>query len=156
VEAAVVAIHKYYDNIHANLRILEGIKPAEYVHAYNLDAVRLLKHRINGAYVVFASVGKWDPSVACLKDMEGAGSFVIEELFQDPQLQINGLMGVVDVSGFGFCHARQINYHEVKFLLKCVLVRRKRKFNQKKNSVTELWFCSCRKCFRFGSLESIS
>jgi len=111
----VIAIHKYYRNIHENLNLLEGINSAAFGPIFDMKILRLLKHRVNGATLTFMNMGNWDASLTPFEEIVMALSYVWEELLLDPQFQAHGGHYVVDLSDFGFSHLWHLNYHKVKF-----------------------------------------
>jgi len=119
----VIAIHKYYRNIHENLNLLEGINSAAFAPIFDMKILRLLKHRVNGATVPCMNIGKWDTSVTSFEEIVMASSYVLEELLQDPQFQIHGAHYIVDLSDFRFSHLWHLSYQKVKFGITSTMVR---------------------------------
>jgi len=123
VDKAFMAIHKYYGSIYEHLNLLNGIKSLAFRDTYKMNCLRLLKQRVNGVSIIHGTVKDWDTGVASLLDIDVAAAFAMEELLEDPVLQVHGFRWILDLSGLGVSHMRQLTYHGVKFSIKMALVR---------------------------------
>jgi len=85
VDAAILAIYKYYRSIYENLNILEGIKVSEIAKVYSMDCFRFLKHRVGGAIIALNAAGKWNTDLASLRDVYLATAFLAEEHLEDKE-----------------------------------------------------------------------
>jgi len=121
VVKAVNAIHTYYGHIHKNRNFLEGIKSSGSEFVYELNCMQVLKRRWNGTTLVYAKIENWDTAVASLKDVAIATSFVVEESLHDQEFQINGFCVIMDVSGFGLSHIREMTYHNLKLTIQMLV-----------------------------------
>jgi len=120
-----------------------------------MQAVRPLKHPVNGATLVLVNVGKWDPSVASFDDLILGISFLLEELLLTPSFQLHGCHAIYDLSGFGVTHLWQLSYSRLKIMFKIILVRiKERQENEPKKKV--LIRIEIRSGSLLGLLESIS
>jgi len=121
VDATVKGISQYYNHIHRNIRIVEGIKPAEYSEPFDSHTLVTLKHRLNGSSVIYGRIKNWNTKHFGLRDLQCAGLFYIEELLKDNENQVNGLSAIFDMGGLGFSHLRQFNAYEVKNSIQMLL-----------------------------------
>jgi len=103
--------------------MLEGATSSAVAKMFDMKAIRLLKHPVNGNTLILLNVGKWDTSVASFEVGVMSISFLLEELLLDPSFQIHGCQALWDLSEFGFSHIWQLSYSRVKLLLKVLLVR---------------------------------
>ncbi|XP_077989663.1 alpha-tocopherol transfer protein-like [Glandiceps talaboti] len=96
-------VRKNYPDIYANLL------PSKIQHVWenNLQAALPCRDK-DGRIVIIFRPGKWNASKFPIIDIIKANFLSLEKLLEDEETQVNGVVIIIDLSGFGFYHATQI------------------------------------------------
>jgi len=104
----------YYRN-QVGHSLFDDLRPSRFTHLFDLDTHILSRDYDDaGRRVLILRKGKWIPSNCCtLKDMFPLDVFTLDEtVFRDDKVQRNGIVFVLDFSGYSF---RDIPYMSIGF-----------------------------------------
>jgi len=91
----------------------KGMKPTDVAALATFKPYLIMKHRFNGAAVVYGRIRDWDPKEFTLLEIQKAFVFGAEHYADDVGIQRHGLSGIADFSGLRFEHLWQATIKEV-------------------------------------------
>jgi len=122
VDSAASAFKNYYTHIFKNLDRVKGIKPSQYIAAFESRSCVFLKKAVNGSRVLLLQQHDWDTNLVHIREIQDGNFLLCEELFCDVEAQPHGSILLMDLAGFNFSHMKQLTPYFLKYAINTAVV----------------------------------
>ncbi|XP_064482483.1 alpha-tocopherol transfer protein-like [Ornithodoros turicata] len=105
VEVAFRTLRNYYRHRKESPEIFDGLRPTKLRVVYEAKCQTRLSHKDPlGRPIFVLRIGRWKPSDYDYYQLRAANMLCLEHLVCDPAVQVNGLVCILDCSGWGLQH----------------------------------------------------
>jgi len=112
------SLNRYYEARLKFPKSFDKFFPSNYRHVLESGAITLLKHRDSLRRRTFVfRMSKWDPDLLPFEDITMASLLVAEQMSWCPVNQLSGAVILIDESGLGLNHLRQLTLPKVHKLI---------------------------------------
>jgi len=122
VESAAKAFKNYYTHIFKNLDRVKGIKPSQYITAFESRAFVVLKKPVNGSRVILQQINAWNPSLFHMREFQDGVLLTCEELSKNAETQPYGSIVIADLTGLSFSQVKQCTPRLLKYAVTAAVV----------------------------------
>ncbi|CAL8139532.1 unnamed protein product [Orchesella dallaii] len=108
-EEALIGIRQYYTLRDNSPGLTEILFPSALKHVFDCNIVTVLKHSdCSGKRIMFWQSRNWDPVAIDLRFVLAATFLVIDEITSTEDVQLSGLIAIIDHGGLTFTKMRQM------------------------------------------------
>lgn len=146
-DAAFQLICDYYSLRLRNTELYVSLDKLRPIFETNILAPSFGLSRNDEAILLFR-LGKWDPSRSTFDEVIAASMLSVERLIEEVANQINGIVAVIDMAGFGWSQLRKFGPSQAKKVMhimeKCMPIRLKAIYVINESTLADIGFAIMR------------
>lgn len=146
-DSAFHLIFDYYHLFQRNRQLFMSMDQLRVVFEYNTMMVIDGRSK-NDEAVFLLRLGQWNPRKFTFDHILSAAIMIMEYIIRDPRIQINGIVCVVDMLGFGWNQLRNFGPNQAKKVINilsyCLPIRIKTIFIVNESTLTDIGFAIMR------------